>query len=50
MNPKIRYIDLLVKVKDKFNRISKISEVASQEIEKAKKFKTKKYAYLDFTF
>ncbi len=50
MNPKIRYIDPLVKVKDKFNRISKISEVASQEIEKAKKFKTKKYAYLDFTF
>ncbi len=40
----------LVRVKDKFVRINKISEVAGQDIEKALNFKTRKYAYLDFKF
>lgn len=50
MNPKIRYINPLVKQGKEFIRISKISEKAKQEIEKAKNFKTEKYAYLDFDF
>ena len=50
MNTKIRYINPLVKVQNESIRISQISEVASQDIEKAKNFKTKKYAYLDFAF
>lgn len=47
---KIRYIVPLVKVKNKYIRINKISEVASQDIKRALNYKTKKYAYLDFEF
>ena len=44
IDAKIRYINPLVNG----IRISEISEVAKEEIQKALKFKTKKYAYLDF--
>lgn len=47
---KIRYIVPLVKVQNEYIRIHKISEVASQEIQRALNFETKKYAYLDFEF
>lgn len=47
---KIRYIVPLVRVQNKLIRINKISESASQDIEKALNFKTRKYAYLDFKF
>lgn len=44
IDAKIRYINPLVNG----IRISEISEVAKEEIQKALEFKTKKYAYLDF--
>ena len=44
INAKIRYINPLVNGK----RVSKISEIAKEEIQKAVEFKTQKYAYLDF--
>ena len=44
IDAKIRYINPLVNG----IRISEISGVAKEEIQKALKFKTKKYAYLDF--
>ncbi len=47
---KIRYIVPLVRVQDEFIRINRISKEASQDIEKALNFKTRKYAYLDFEF
>ncbi len=50
MNPKIRYINPLVRQKDKFVRISDLSKQAKQDIEKVRNFKTEKYAYLDFDF
>ena len=49
-NVKIRYINPLVRVDNKFIRISKISENAKKDIDRALNFKTKKYAYLDFDF
>lgn len=50
MNPKVRYIVPLVKVEKDYIRVDKISTKASQDIDKARNFKTRKYAYLDFTF
>lgn len=47
---KIRYIVPLVKVENQYIRINKISENASQEIEKTLNFTTSQYAYLDFKF
>lgn len=47
---KIRYINPLVKSKDKFVRIDEISDVAKKDIERCLKFKTKKYANFDFNF
>lgn len=47
---KIRYIVPLVKVQNEYIRIHKISEVASQDIQRTLNFETKKYAYLDFEF
>lgn len=47
---KIRYIVPLVKVENQYLRVNKISENASQDIEKALNFTTQKYAYLDFKF
>lgn len=47
---KIRYINPLVRNKDEFMRINKISDIAKQDIEKALNYKTKKYAYLNFDF
>lgn len=47
---KIRYINPLVKVLDKYIRVCEISDAAKLDIEKALKFKTKKYAYLNFNF
>ena len=44
IDAKIRYINPLVNGR----RMSEISEVAKEEIQKALEFKTKKYAYLDF--
>lgn len=50
-NVKIRYINPLVKVSEgEYVRVSEISEVAKNSIEKALQFRTKKYAYLDFNF
>lgn len=47
---KIRYINPLVKTKDGFIRINKISDTANKDIESVLNYKTKKYAYLDFKF
>lgn len=47
---KIRYINPLVRNKNRFIRINKISDMSKQDIEKALNYKTKKYAYLDFKF
>ncbi len=48
---KIRYINPLVSVSENgFARVSDVSRQAKQDIEKALRFKTKKYAYLDFEF
>jgi len=50
VNAKIRYINPLVKSKDRYVRIDKISDSAKTDIERALNFKTMKYAYLDFEF
>lgn len=50
MNPKIRYINPLVRQENGFVRINTVSEKAKGDIEKARNFKTEKYAYLDFDF
>ena len=47
---KIRYSIPLVNVNNEYIRIDKISETAKEDIERAKNYKTKKYAYLDFNF
>lgn len=48
-NVKVRYIDPLVKVENnKYQRINQISKKANADIDKALKYETKKYAYLDF--
>ena len=47
---KTRYINPLVNVGDDYIRIKEISNVASDDIESALSYKTKKYAYLDFEF
>ena len=47
---KRRYINPLVKGKNEVKRIKDISNVAKQDIENYLKFKTKKYAYFDFSF
>lgn len=47
---KIRYINPLVRQKDKYIRIKDISSKASLDIENALNYKTKKYVYLDFNF
>ena len=48
---KVRYINPLVNIDDnKFERVDKISEKASIDIENTLNYKTKKYAYLDFNF
>ena len=47
---KIRYINPLVKTESGIKRIKDISENASADIERALKYKTKKYGYLDFSF
>ncbi len=49
-NPKIRYIVPLIRTKTGFIRINQVSQIAKTEIELAKNFKTKNYAYLDFEF
>lgn len=49
-NAKIRYIVPLVKQDNEFIRINKLSKSASEDIERALNYKTKKYAYLDFEF
>lgn len=49
-NPKIRYINPLVRQGNEFVRIAKISAEANNAIEKIRNFKNKKYAYLDFDF
>lgn len=49
-NAKIRYIVPLVKEENNYVRINKISQTANENIERAKNFKTRKYAYLDFEF
>lgn len=49
-NPKVRYIVPLVKVEKDYIRVDKLSKRASQDIEKAKNFRTKEFAYLDFSF
>lgn len=50
VNAKIRYINPLVKSKDRYVRIDKISDNAKTDIERALNYKTMKYAYLDFEF
>lgn len=47
---KIRYINPLVRNKNEFIRISDISDIAKQDIERALNYKTKKYTYLNFDF
>ncbi|MCI9365397.1 MAG: hypothetical protein HFJ54_01985 [Clostridia bacterium] len=47
---KIRYINPLVKSKEGYIRIDKLSESARKDIEKALNYRTIKYAYLDFEF
>lgn len=47
---KIRYINPLVRNENKFIRISNISDIAKQDIERALNYKTKKYTYLNFDF
>ena len=49
-NVKIRYINPLVRNKNGFTRINKISEKADNDIKKALNFKTKKYTYLNSVF
>lgn len=45
---KVRYINPLVKINNKFERLYDISENAKKDIEKALNYKTAKYIYLDF--
>ncbi len=47
---KIRYINPLVREKEKFIRISEVSDSAKKEIERCLNFTTKNYAYFDFQF
>lgn len=47
---KTRYINPLVRNKDKFIRIDKISDIANKDIEEVLNYRTKKYAYLNFDF
>ena len=47
---KIRYINPLVREKEKFIRISEVSDSAKKEIEGCLNFTTKNYAYFDFQF
>lgn len=47
---KIRYINPLVKQKERYIRIDKLSSQAKANIDKALNYKTKKYAYLDLNF
>lgn len=47
---KIRYINPLVRFKDKYARIKDVSSIANTDIQKALNFRTSKYAYLDFDF
>lgn len=49
-HPKVRYIVPLVKVEKDYIRVNKLSSKANQDIDKARNFKTRKFAYLDFTF
>ena len=49
IHAKIRYINPLIREKEKIVRINKVSEKAKQSIEKCLNFETKKYAYFDFT-
>lgn len=48
LNSKIRYIVPLVRQKDKFVRINKLSKKADEDIKRALNYTTKKYAYLNF--
>lgn len=48
LNSKIRYIVPLVRQKDKFIRINKLSKKADEDINRALNYTTKKYAYLNF--
>ncbi len=50
VDPKIRYIDPLVYFINDFQRISYLSKTASNNIEKAKNYRTKKYIYSNFNF
>ena len=47
---KVRYIVPLVRDKDQYIRINKISKKAKQDIEKCLNYETKKYTYFDFNF
>lgn len=47
---KVRYINPLVRNKNKYERIYDISENAKKDIEKTLNYKTAKYTYLDFQF
>lgn len=47
---KIRYINPLVKLGEETVRIREVSAKAKEDIERALRFSTKKYAYLDFDF
>lgn len=49
-NVKIRYINPLVRNKNEFTRLNKISEKADNDIKEALNFKTKKYTYLNSDF
>ena len=49
-NVKVRYINPLVLVGDKAERIADVSEKAKVAIEEAKNYKTKKYVYLNFNY
>lgn len=50
VNAKIRYINPLVKTKNGYVRIDKLSKSAKEDSERALNYKTIKYAYLDFEF
>ena len=47
---KVRYIVPLVRDKDQYIRINKISKNEKQDIEKCLNYETKKYTYFDFNF
>ena len=46
---KMRYIVPIVRYENAYARINEISKAAKEDIEKVLNFKTKKYAYLDFS-